>query len=140
MKSALSLLASAVLAAAYGCGSSTPNDDGTGGGDTSSASAGEGGDAGPDVCDIECVDVPPFEQLSWNKCVTCHSDDAEARRSEGVPAEADFTRYEGVEPHIRKIAVLVSSTSAPMPPAGATPLTVGEKADFTKWSCCGGPR
>jgi uncharacterized membrane protein len=134
MKAPISL-AAILLAAACG-GSTTPSDDGTGG---ASTTTGEGGDVGFDICDIECVDVPTFRELSWSLCTSCHSSDPAVRRAEGVPSDADFTRYEGVESRIEKVAILVSSTSAPMPPAGATPLTVGEKAEFTKWSCCGGP-
>jgi hypothetical protein len=138
----ISLLVGVLAACVSGCDSASSGAGGAGeGGGAGGVLDGEGGGGGErDVCaDIACEDVPTFEELSWSLCTSCHASDAETRASEGVPADSDYTRYEGVSTRIREIANRVNATSAPMPPSGSEEPTDDEKEAFTKWSCCDGP-
>ena len=127
---ALTALSVATLGAA--CGDDTG---GTGGGDTT-------GSGSADVCaDVACDAAPTFSDpaLAWDKCTSCHSDNATVRQQNGVPDDSDYTTYAGVSSRAEEIAKRVNGVGAIMPPSGSQ-LSDAEKQAFTTWGCCGGPQ
>ena len=122
-------LSMALLGAA--CGDDTG---GEGGGDTTGSGSG-------DVCaNVACDAAPTFSDpsLAWDKCTSCHSDNATVRQQNGVPDDSDYTTYAGVSSRAQEIAERVNGVGAVMPPSGSQ-LTDAEKQAFTTWGCCGGP-
>ena len=125
-KSVWALLSLAALAAVLGaaCGG---DDSGSGGG-------------GSGVCSVSCDGVPKFADLNWSLCTSCHSSDASVRSQQGVPADSDYTTYEGASKRAEDVAARVNDTSLPMPPNGSAAPSAAEKEAFTKWGCCDAPQ
>lgn len=108
------------------------------------ATDGEGGSSGSagSVCaDVACDSVPTFTDpaLAWDKCTSCHSDDATVRTANGVPDDSDYTTHAGVSNRGEEIANRVNGVGAIMPPSGSQ-LSDAEKQAFTTWGCCGAPQ
>jgi len=114
------------------------------GGTTNSGAGGDGRDAARDAAgDAGAMGLPcDVAALLTSKCVTCHG----VRPLDGVPTSlvtyADLTAPSKSNPAQANAALSLSrmtSSTAPMPPAGSTPPTAAEIAAMRVWVAAGYP-
>jgi uncharacterized membrane protein len=110
--------------------SGTGGSSGRGGGGGTAGKGGAGGTGGTTTGDFPC-DVAAVLRA---KCQTCHG----ATPPPGAPRLLTYadTQARGVLSEMRSH---VNSTTNPMPPASAPPLTAQEKATLNAWFTAGGP-
>jgi hypothetical protein len=96
-----------------------------------------GSSPGSTACDgVSCDGVKKFGELNWSTCTGCHSSDPAIREQNGVPADSDYTTYDGAAKRAELVAERVADGTMPQ----GSSLSDGDKQDFIRWGCCDAPQ